>query len=156
VSVNLSFHDLSIDERKVLDFPKIIVLGAMFALSLKNVSFMNVGALALRLWFFRIESSYCQVFFFSFEVYEGYFFIGFVERCCVNLLLSWNILVSTSMVIEDFALYSNQDWYLCSLRVCMTSAKDLLAFIESGEKEVSCNYDRSVFICYLTFFPYCF
>jgi hypothetical protein len=25
-------------------------------------------------------------------------------------------------------------WYLCSLRVCMTSAQDLLAFLVSGEK----------------------
>ena len=43
-------------------------------------------------------------------------------------------LVSLSMVIESFAGYSSLGWHLCSLRVCMTSAQDLLAFIVSGEK----------------------
>jgi hypothetical protein len=57
-----------------------------------------------------------------------------LERYCVNLVLSWNILVSPSMVIESFAGYSCLGWHLCSLRVCMTSAQDLLAFIVSGEK----------------------
>ena len=38
------------------------------------------------------------------------------------------------MVIESFAGYSSLGWHLCSLRVCMTSAQDLLAFIVSGEK----------------------
>ena len=32
---------------------------------------------------------------------------GFVERYCVNLVLSWNILVSPSIVIESFAGYSS-------------------------------------------------
>ena len=32
---------------------------------------------------------------------------GFVERYCVNLVLSWNILVSPCMVIEGFAGYSS-------------------------------------------------
>ena len=50
--------------------------------------------------------------------------------------LSWNIMVSPSMVIESFAGYSSLGWHLCSLRVCMTSAQDLLAFIISGEKSV--------------------
>ena len=59
---------------------------------------------------------------------------GFVEKDCVNLFLSCNILVSPSMVTESFAGYSSLDWHLCSLRVCMTSAQDLLAFIVSGEK----------------------
>ena len=57
-----------------------------------------------------------------------------MERYCVNLVLSWNILVSPSMVIESFAGYSSLGWHLCSLRVCMTSVQDLLAFIVSGEK----------------------
>jgi hypothetical protein len=52
----------------------------------------------------------------------------------VNLVLSWNTLVSPSMVIESFAGYSNLSWHLCSLRVCITSVQDLLAFIVSGEK----------------------
>jgi hypothetical protein len=35
-----------------------------------------------------------------------------VERCCVNLVLSWNTLVSPSMVIESFAGYSSLGWHL--------------------------------------------
>ena len=59
-----------------------------------------------------------------------------MERYDVNLVLSWNILVFTSVVIESFAGYSSPGWHLCSLRVCMRSAQDLLAFIVSGEKSV--------------------
>ena len=59
---------------------------------------------------------------------------GFVEWYCVNLVLSWIILVSPSMEIESFAGYSSLGWPFCSLRVCMTSVQDLLAFIVSGEK----------------------
>jgi hypothetical protein len=47
-----------------------------------------------------------------------------VERC-VNLFLSWNILVSPSMVTKSFAGYYSLGWHLCSLMVCMTSAQDL-------------------------------
>ena len=57
-----------------------------------------------------------------------------MERYCVNLVLSWNILVSPSIVIETFVGYSSLGWHLCSLRVCMRSAQDLLAFIVLGEK----------------------
>ena len=57
-----------------------------------------------------------------------------MERYYVNLFLSWNILVSSSVVIENSAGYSSFGWHLCSLRVCMRSAHDLLAFIVSGEK----------------------
>ena len=57
-----------------------------------------------------------------------------MERYCVNLVLSWNTLVSPSMVVESFAGYSSLGWHLCSLRVCITSAQVLLAFIVSGEK----------------------
>ena len=52
----------------------------------------------------------------------------------MNLVLSWNTLVSPSMVIESLAGYSSLGWHLCSLRVCITSFQDLLAFIVSGEK----------------------
>ena len=52
----------------------------------------------------------------------------------MNLALSWNTLVSPSMVIESFAGYSSLGWHLCSLRACMRFAQDLLAFIVSGEK----------------------
>ena len=57
-----------------------------------------------------------------------------MERYCVNLVLSWNTLVSPSMVIESFARYSSLGWHLCSLRVCMTFVQDLLDFIISGDK----------------------
>ena len=55
-------------------------------------------------------------------------------RYCVNLVLSWNTLVSPSMVIESLAGYSSLGWHLCYLSVCITSIQDLLAFIVSGEK----------------------
>ena len=57
-----------------------------------------------------------------------------VERYCLNLVLSKNILVSPSIVIESFAGYSILGWYLCLIRVCITSVQDILAFIVSGEK----------------------
>ena len=55
---------------------------------------------------------------------------------CVGVFpsLSFEGLVSPSMVIESFAGYSSLGWHLCSLRVCITSIQDLLAFIVSGEK----------------------
>jgi hypothetical protein len=59
---------------------------------------------------------------------------GFVERYFVNLVLSWNTLVSSSMVTDSFVGYSSLGWHLCSLRVCMVFAQDLLAFIVCGEK----------------------
>ena len=51
----------------------------------------------------------------------------------MNLVLSWNTLVSPSMVIESFVGYSSLSWHLYSLRVCITSVQDLLAFTVSGE-----------------------
>jgi hypothetical protein len=57
-----------------------------------------------------------------------------LERYCVNLVFSWNNLVSPFMVIESFAVYSSLGWHLCSLRFCISSVQDLLAFIVSGEK----------------------
>jgi len=69
----------------------------------------------------------------EFSIYYS-FRAGFIERYCINLVLSWNILVSPSILIKSFAGYSNLGWHLCSLRVCMTSVQDLLAFIVSGEK----------------------
>jgi hypothetical protein len=38
------------------------------------------------------------------------------------------------MIIESFAGYNSLGWHFCFLRVCITSAQDLLAFIVSGEK----------------------
>jgi hypothetical protein len=57
-----------------------------------------------------------------------------VENYCVHWVLSWNTLVSPSMVIESFAAYGSLGWHLCSLTVYITSVQDLLAFIVSGEK----------------------
>ena len=57
-----------------------------------------------------------------------------MERYCVNLVLSWNTLVSLSMVIESFGGYTSLGWHLCSLRVCIISVQDLLAFIVSVKK----------------------
>ena len=55
-----------------------------------------------------------------------------MERYCMNLVLSWKTLVSSSMVIESFVGYSSLGWHLCSLWVCMISVQDLLAFIVFG------------------------
>ena len=57
-----------------------------------------------------------------------------MDRYCINLVLPRNILVSPSTVIESIAGYSSLGWHLCSLRVFMTFAQDLLTFIVSGEK----------------------
>ena len=57
-----------------------------------------------------------------------------MERYGVNLVLSLNVVFSPSMVIESFDGYSSLVWHLCSLRVSMRSAQDLLAFIVSCEK----------------------
>ena len=59
---------------------------------------------------------------------------GWIRRHCVGLGLSWNTLVSPSMIIESFAGYSSMGWDVWSLKVCITSVQDLLAFIVSGEK----------------------
>ena len=52
----------------------------------------------------------------------------------MNLVLSWNTLVSPSMVIESLAGYSSLGWHLSSLSVCIASVQNLLALIVSGEK----------------------
>ena len=52
----------------------------------------------------------------------------------MNLVFSWNTLVSPSIVIESLAGYSSLGWHLCSLSVCITSVQTLLAYIVSGEK----------------------
>jgi len=57
-----------------------------------------------------------------------------VQRYCINLVLSWNIVVSPSMLIESFAGHSSLGWHLCPLGVCMTSPQDCLAFTVSIKK----------------------
>jgi hypothetical protein len=68
---------------------------------------------------------------------------GFVDRYCLNLMSSWNILFSPSLVIKW-----NLAWHLWPLRVCSTSVQ---AFRVSIVK-IMCNSNGSAFICYL-FFP---
>jgi hypothetical protein len=62
----------------------------------------------------------------------------------VNLVLSWNTLVSPSKVIESLAGYNSLGWHLCSPSVCIISVQALLAFIVSGEKSgvilIGCLY----------------
>ena len=53
---------------------------------------------------------------------------------CFLFFIAWNILVSPSMVIENFAEYCSLGWHLCSLGVDMTSAHDILAFRISVER----------------------
>ena len=57
----------------------------------------------------------------------------------MNLVLSWNTLVSPSMIIESLAGYSSLGWNLCSLSVYITSVQALLAFIVSGEVKYTCT-----------------
>jgi hypothetical protein len=57
-----------------------------------------------------------------------------VERYYVNLDLSWNTLVSSSMVIESFAGYSSLGWHLFSLSVYIRSVQNPLAFVVSREE----------------------
>ena len=52
-----------------------------------------------------------------------FYFLSFIGldlwKDCVNLVLSLNILVFASMVIESFVGYCSLSWYLSSLKVCM-------------------------------------
>jgi hypothetical protein len=50
------------------------------------------------------------------------------------LVLSYNILVSPSMVIDSFVEYRSLGWHLCFLRGWMTSVQLLLVFTVSVEK----------------------
>jgi hypothetical protein len=77
-----------------------------------------------------------------------------MERYCVILFLSWNILVSPSMVIESFAGYSSLVYHLCSLRVCITSVQDLLALIVYSEKSGVILIGLPLYVTCL--FSYCF
>jgi hypothetical protein len=47
---------------------------------------------------------------------------GFEDRYCLDLVLSWNVLFSPSMVIENVTGCSSLGWYLLSRRVYRTSA----------------------------------
>ena len=76
--------------------------------------------------------------------------IRLIDRYCLNLVLSWNILVSPFMLVESFAGYSSLGWHLCSF-----SLHDLLPASSGFHSlcwEIWCNCDRSNFVCYFEFF----
>jgi hypothetical protein len=58
---------------------------------------------------------------------------GFIDKYCLYLTLSWNILFSLSMVIENFAGYNSLSWHLMSLRVYIICVQVLLDFRVSAE-----------------------
>ena len=104
-----------------------VVWGGIMFILLSSLGFLERRFLSWFLYGVVFPSLYCS--------FPSIFWrFGFVERYCVNLVLSWNTLVSPSTVIDSFAGYSSLGWHLCSLRVCMTSAQDRLAFLISGEK----------------------
>jgi hypothetical protein len=78
-----------------------------------------------------------------------------MERYCVNLVLSWNTLISPSTVIESFAGYNSLGWHLCSLRVCINFVQDHLAFRNSGEKSGVIQIGLPLYATW-PFFLYCF
>ena len=59
---------------------------------------------------------------FDFSFYSSTFCKAeFAERYYLNMVLSWNILFSLSMVILNFAGCSSLDWHMWPLSVCSTS-----------------------------------
>ena len=67
-----------------------------------------------------------------------------MDMYCLNLVLSWNILFSPSILIESFAGYSSLGWHPWPLTVGRISIQDLLAFRVSMEKSgvilIGCLY----------------
>ena len=62
-----------------------------------------------------------------FEFFNFYCLYGWIGgNVLCKSVLSCNSLVSPSMIIENFAGYTSLGWHLCSLRLCITSGKDLL------------------------------
>ena len=87
------------------------------------VYFLTLGFVGVRL------SVACGLFFgaanffgLDFSFYSSTFCkVEFAERYYLNMVLSWNILFSLSMVIVSFAECSILDWHLRPLNVCSTS-----------------------------------
>ena len=71
---------------------------------------------------------------------------GFVDMFCVNLVLSWNILLSPSKVIEIFVGYTSLGWNLWSLSNRRTSIQDLRAFRFSMEKSAEILLGLSLYV----------
>jgi hypothetical protein len=59
-----------------------------------------------------------------------------------------------SIYIESFAGYSSLGWHLRSLRVCITSEQDLLAFIVSGKEYGVILIGLPLFICLFVCYPW--
>ena len=72
-----------------------------------------------------------------------FFRAGLVDMYCLSLVLSWNILFSTYILIENSAGCNNLGWHPLSLG--RISIQDLLASIvpmeKSGEILMLCLYD---------------
>ena len=75
---------------------------------------------------------------------------GFVDRYCLNFILSWNILFSPSVLIENFPGCNCLDWHLWSIMIYMTSAQVLMALRIFIVKSVIVLIGLD-FICYLVF-----
>lgn len=75
----------------------------------------------------------------------------FVNKYCLNLILSWSILFSPSMVIESFAEYRNLVWHLWSLDVCSMSVQALLTVRVSIGKSGIVKIGLP--LCFLFFLP---
>ena len=69
-----------------------------------------------------------------------------VERYYLSLVLSWNILVSPSMLIVSFAGYRSLGWHLWSLCGCIISLQDLLAFRVSVKKSGVILIGQSLYV----------
>ena len=74
-----------------------------------------------------------------------------VERYCLNLAMSWNILVSLLMVIEILAGYIILGWHLCSLEVCMKSVQYSFAFRISAENSSVILIGLPLFVTWSSF-----
>lgn len=90
-------------------------------------------------WVWLIASSW------RFFFYRTFCRAGFVERYCLNSVLSQDILFSPSIVIKSFSGFSNLGWYLWSFRVCRNHAQALLAFRVPTEK--SCVILKGLPLC---------
>jgi hypothetical protein len=45
---------------------------------------------------------------------------GFIDRYCLNIILSWIVLFYPFIVMESYPGYSNMVWHFWSLRICRT------------------------------------
>ena len=92
----------------------------------------------MALFFFKVHFLAFSKVYFLFFCWSFPFIIlsraGVLESYCVNLFLCCHTLVSSSMVIVNFAGHNSLVLQMCSLKFCMISGQDILAFIVCGEK----------------------